>query len=74
MAVADQDILDAIDAAILAIITGKAESISANGRAMQKLGIDKLQEMKREYEARISSASAGSSGGGIALVQFGEEQ
>lgn len=58
MSVADQTMLDAIDAAILAIVTGKMSSTSKGGGAsLTRLPLDKLQEMKRDYENRIALAA-----------------
>jgi hypothetical protein len=74
MAVSDQTFLDNIDAALNAIISGRAESLSSNQRSLTRLGIDKLMALKREFEERIASTSASESGGGNVLVQFGDEQ
>jgi len=74
MAATDQQILDAINDALLAIISGKVDSVGASGRNLVNLGIDKLQAMKREYEAAVSAGSNAENGGGIALVRFGEAQ
>ena len=54
MSASDQQILDAVNDAILSIVTGKNESVGIGGRNLQRLGIDKLQAMKREYEVRIA--------------------
>jgi hypothetical protein len=59
MAVSDQQILDAVNEAILAILTGQAQSVGAAGRNFVALGIDKLQDMKREYEDRVTRATSG---------------
>lgn len=58
MSVSDQDMLDAIDTAILAILEGKMASTSkGNGASLTRLPIDKLQEMKRDYEGRVARAN-----------------
>jgi hypothetical protein len=60
MAVSDQDMLDAIDAAILAIVQGQVASLNSNQRGLVNLGIEQLQRMKTEYENRIARAAAAS--------------
>lgn len=60
--VTDQQMLDAVNEAILAIVTGKNASVGIAGRSLQRLGIDKLQELKREYERRLARADARTGG------------
>lgn len=75
MAVADQDLLDAVDAQILALVTGGAQAVSARDRGVTKLSLQQLYDLKRDLETRIqASADAASGGGGNVLVQFGEPQ
>lgn len=74
MAVADQTLLDAVDAAILAQLSGNWSQLSAQGRSVARLPLTDLRQMKRELEDRIATTNAGESGGGIALAQFGEAQ
>ncbi len=69
MAVTDQQILTAIDEAILAIVTGKNAAMSVEGRNLQRLGLEQLQTMKREYEARIARASSAGGMFGVANMR-----
>ena len=56
----DQEILDAIKQAILDNVTRGATSITIGGRTLQGLGLDRLEEMRRYYERRVSLAANGS--------------
>lgn len=58
----DQQILDAVNEAILAIVSGKNASVGIAGRNLQRLGIDKLQELKREYERRLARSDTRTGG------------
>lgn len=60
MAVSDQDMLDAIDDAIFAIVSGRMASTSKPGGAsLTRLSLKDLQAMKKDYEIRVSSADRG---------------
>lgn len=51
--------LTAVNAAILAIVTGKAQSYSINGRTVTRLDLNSLRELRKELEAVIARASSG---------------
>lgn len=74
MAVSDQTMLDNVDAAINAILSGNYESVSAAGRSLTRLNLDKLWAMKKELETRIEAGTEGGNGLGIVLGVFGEQQ
>jgi hypothetical protein len=59
-AVTDQQMLDAINSAILALVTGGVASYGIAGRQLTKLPLAELQKMKAEYEVRVLRASSGS--------------
>lgn len=69
MAVTDQQILDAAREAIHALITGRVASYTLpTGHSFTRLDLDKLREVEREYQARVSAAGAGM----LTPVQFGD--
>jgi hypothetical protein len=74
MAVSDATFLDNIDTALNSIITGEYESLSSMQRQLTKLGIDKLMELKKQFEDRIAGSAAAEQGGGNVLVRLGQEQ
>lgn len=49
----DQEMLDAIRASILKIVTG-GQSVAADGRSLTRADLPSLREMEREYSARVS--------------------
>lgn len=57
MAVADSDMLAAIQTAIFTIVSGTASSYSINGRNFTSLDLDKLQKMEAHYQARVNRAA-----------------
>lgn len=67
------NLLVAVNQAIAAILLG-AQSYTVNGRQFVKGDLDKLRELRSQLQAEVNAADAGDSGGGIALVQFGEAQ
>lgn len=55
----DQDILDAVRAAILEIVNGRGSSWSIAGRQFTALDLDKLRAMEKDYRGRIARRKAG---------------
>lgn len=51
--------LTAVNAAILAIVTGKAQSYSLHGRNVTRLDLTQLRELRKELEAVIARSSSG---------------
>lgn len=56
---ADQEILEAVQAAILEIVQGRGSSYAIAGRQFTALDLDKLRLMEKEYRARISRRKTG---------------
>lgn len=56
--------------ALAAVTVGQSYSI--NGRSMTRADLPEIRETIDWLEARIQNAAATDSGGGIAIVQFGE--
>ncbi len=62
----DQEMLDAYINAEQAILAGKSYTIG--GRTVQMEDLQWIQAGRREYERKVSAASAGSSTGGGAAI------
>ena len=69
MATAASDIVDAIDAAVLAISTGALET-QVLGRRVRRENVSQLLKA-REYYARVAADESDATGG-IGLLEFGE--
>lgn len=52
--------LTAVNEAILAIVQGKAQSYSINGRQVTRLDLKELRELRKELEVIISRGTSGS--------------
>jgi hypothetical protein len=57
VAVADSDMLAAIQTAIFTIVSGTAYSYTINGRNFTSLDLDKLQKMEAFYSGRVARAA-----------------
>jgi len=66
MATAAQDIIDAIDAAILAGLTGPGQIRSADGRMITYRSLTELKDLRQFYARQL----ARSSGGTVRLGDF----
>lgn len=72
VATSDQDILDAVRAAILAITSGNVAGYTLpTGQTVTRLDLDKLQRMEATYQARVQAAAAGAA---FRPVQFGSSE
>lgn len=63
----DQEILDHIRNAIVAVLTGAQAYVTGLGMSVTKADLEKLQKLETLYTARVRRAS----GGGRASISFG---
>lgn len=54
----DQEQLDAVRAAINAILTGQFASLTIHARTVVKLGLDELRKMEMYYQRRVAAGSS----------------
>ena len=59
MSTTAQELLDAVNTAILDLITGKVSSTSVNGRSYTKLDLGELRQMRGELQKETRSSSSG---------------
>lgn len=59
MSVSDQTLLDSVNNAINAILTGQVSSWSQGQSSLQMLSLRELREMKTELEKKINAQSGG---------------
>jgi hypothetical protein len=65
------NLLLAVDQAIATILLG-GQSYTINGRQFTRANLNDLMKIKSDLQAIVNAG--GTSGGGMALVQFGEAQ